>query len=59
MEEMRLFNANGKPTTWGGVKPKSIRPIVACTKTLVNECPDTEQGTAFIMPFNMINENGC
>ena len=51
MEEMRLFNANGDPTTWGDVKPKSIRPIVACTKTLVNECPDTEQGTAFIIPF--------
>ena len=49
MEEMRLFNANGDPTTWGSLEAKSERPIVACTKTLVNDCPDTEQGKAFII----------
>merc|ERR1711937_258941 len=59
MEEMRLFNANGKPTTWGDLKPKSIQPIVACTKTLVNDCPDTEQEMAFEFTLSETKTISC
>jgi len=59
MAEMRLFNANREPTTWGDVKPKSIRPIVACTKTLVNECPDTEQEMAFEFTLSETKTISC
>merc|ERR1711937_1124258 len=59
MEEMRLFNTNGDPTTWGDVKPKSILPIVACTKTLVNECPDTEQEMAFEFTLSETKTISC
>lgn len=59
MEEMRLFNANGDPTTWGSLEPKSVRPIVACTKTLVNECPDTEQEMTFDFTLSETKTISC